>query len=85
MFAKIYCPVLETRFGRWGGHRPLRIRKRKRNGYRRESEGFIVLFEIAGQQREACPWGITLTVKGVRVQWHYLKQKTCFINEIEVG
>jgi len=25
MFLRIYCPVLETRQGRWGGHRPLRI------------------------------------------------------------
>ena len=50
MFLKIYCPVLETRLRRWGDHRPLRIRKRKRNGCRRESEGFIVPFESEGQQ-----------------------------------
>jgi len=49
MFLKIYCPVLETRLGRWGGHRPQRIRKRKRGGPGRESEGFIVPTEIAGQ------------------------------------
>jgi len=49
MFLKIDCPVLETRPGRWGGHRPLRIRKRKRNGPERESEGFIVPIETAGQ------------------------------------
>ena len=49
MFSKIYCPVLETRLVRWGGHRPQRIRKRKRNGPRRESEGFIVPLEIEGQ------------------------------------
>ena len=49
MFPKIDCPVLETRPGRWGGHHPLRIRKRKRNGPRRESEGFIVPIEAAGQ------------------------------------
>ena len=49
MFSKIYCPVLETRLRRWGGHRLLRIRKRKRSGLRRESEGFIVPTEIAGQ------------------------------------
>ena len=49
MLWKIYCPVLETRFGRWGDHRPLRIRQRKRSGPRRESEGFIVPFEIEGQ------------------------------------
>ena len=49
MYSKIDCPVLETRFGRWGGHRLLRIRKRKRSGLRRESEGFIVPTEIAGQ------------------------------------
>ena len=50
MFSKIYCPVLETRLWRWGDHRPLRIRKRKRNGCRRESEGFIVPLEFEGQQ-----------------------------------
>lgn len=49
MFSKIYCPVLETRLRGWGGHQPLRIRKRKRNGYRRESEGFIVPIEVVGQ------------------------------------
>ena len=49
MFSKMDCPVLETRFGRWGGHRLLRIRKRKRSGLRRESEGFIVPFESEGQ------------------------------------
>ena len=49
MYTRIYCPVLETRPGRWGGHRPLRIRKRKRNGPKRESEGFIVLLETEGQ------------------------------------
>jgi hypothetical protein len=49
MFSKIDCPVLETRRWRWGDHRPLRIRKRKRSGCRRESEGFIVPFESEGQ------------------------------------
>jgi len=49
MFSQIYCPVLETRRRRWGDHRPLRIRKRKRSGCRRESEGFIVPFESEGQ------------------------------------
>lgn len=49
MFSKIYCPVLETRRRRWGGHQLLRIRKRKRNGGRRESEGFIVPIEATGQ------------------------------------
>ena len=54
-----FVSVLETRFGRWGGHRLLRIRKRKRSGLRRESEGFIVPTEIAGQHnpgrgREPC-------------------------------
>ena len=49
MLSKIYCPVLETRFGRWGDHRLLRIRKRKRSGLERESEGFIVPFETEGQ------------------------------------
>lgn len=49
MFLKICCPVLEPHFGRWGGHRPLRIRQRKRSGPERESEGFIVPFEAQGQ------------------------------------
>jgi hypothetical protein len=49
MYSKIDCPVLETRPGRWGGHRPLRIRQRKRSGPRRESEGLIVPIETAGQ------------------------------------
>ena len=49
MLSKIYCPLLETRFGGWGDHRPLCIRKRKRSGPERESEGFIVPFEIVGQ------------------------------------
>jgi hypothetical protein len=49
MFSKIYCPVLETRVWEWGGHRLLRIRKRKRSGPGRESEGFIVLSEFEGQ------------------------------------
>jgi hypothetical protein len=49
MFSKIGGPVLETRPWGWGGHRPLRIRQRKRSGPRRESEGFIVPFEIEGQ------------------------------------
>ena len=49
MFSKIYCPVLEARLWGWGGHRSLRIRKRKRSGPGRESEGFIVPFEFEGQ------------------------------------
>ena len=49
MLTKIYCPVLETRLGRWGDHRQLRIRKRKRSGLERESEGFRVPFEVVGQ------------------------------------
>ena len=49
MFLKIYSPVLETRLRGWGGHRPMRIRKRNRRGLERESEGFIVPFEIKGQ------------------------------------
>jgi hypothetical protein len=49
MLRKIQCPVLETRFAGWGDHQPLRIRKRKRSGPERESEGFIVPFEIEGQ------------------------------------
>lgn len=49
MLSKIYCPVLEARLRGWGGHRPLRIRKRKRSDLRRESEGFIVPLESEGQ------------------------------------
>ena len=49
MFSQIYWPVLETRLWGWGDHRPLRIRKRKRSGPRRESEGFIVPLEFEGQ------------------------------------
>ncbi len=49
MFSKIYCSVLETRHRGWGGHRPLRIRQRKRSGPSRESEGLIVPFEFVGQ------------------------------------
>ncbi len=48
MFLKTYSPVLETRLRGWGGHRSLRIRKRKRSDCRRESEGFIVPFETVG-------------------------------------
>ena len=50
MFSKIDGPVLETRLRGWGGHRPVRIRQRKRSGPRWESEGFIVPFEAQGQQ-----------------------------------
>ena len=32
MYWKFNCPVLETRFGRWGDHRLLCIRKRKHSG-----------------------------------------------------
>ena len=49
MFSQIYCPVRETRLRRWGDPRPLRVRKRKRSGCRRESEGFIVPLEIEGR------------------------------------
>ncbi len=49
MFSQIYCPVLETRWRRWGGHQLMRIRKRKRSRCQRESEGFIVLLEATGQ------------------------------------
>ena len=49
MYWKFNCPVLETRFGRWGDHRLLCIRKRKHSGRERESEGFIVPFETEGQ------------------------------------
>lgn len=49
MIRKTDYPVLEARFWGWGVHRPLRIRRRKRNGQKRESEGFIVPFESEGQ------------------------------------
>jgi len=45
MFSKIECPVQETRFGCWGGHRPVPIRQRKCTGPKRESEGFKVPIE----------------------------------------
>ena len=49
MLWKMYCPVLETRGAGWGGHRGLRIRKRKRGLVSRESEGFVVPLEAKGQ------------------------------------
>ena len=49
MLWKAYCSMLETRLGRWGGHRLLRIRQRKRKVSKRESEGFIVPFADQGQ------------------------------------
>jgi hypothetical protein len=49
MLWKIYCPMLETLLGRWGDHPPLRIRQRKRNGLKGESEGFIVPLAVQGQ------------------------------------
>jgi hypothetical protein len=49
MLWKTYCPMLETRLRGWGDRRPLRIRQRKRNGSKRESEGFIV--PLAGQRQ----------------------------------
>ena len=49
MFAKIYRPVASDPRRWWGGHRLLRIRKRKRSRPSRESAGFIVPFEIEGQ------------------------------------
>ena len=49
MYSKIDCPVLETRLWGWGDHRPLCIRKRKRSGPRRESEGFKVPIDAEGQ------------------------------------
>lgn len=49
MFLKICCPVLEIHPGRWGGHRPDGIRKRKPFGPGRKSEGFIRPFEVEGQ------------------------------------
>ncbi len=49
MVWKTDCPVLETRFRGWGGHRPLGIRQRKRSGPEREAEGFILPFAAQGQ------------------------------------
>ena len=49
MLRKMHRPVLETRGAGWGGHRLLRIRRRKRSSAQRESEGFIVLLEFEGQ------------------------------------
>ena len=49
MLWKTDCPVLETRMQGRGDRRPPRIRKRKRGGFIRESEGFIVPFEAKGQ------------------------------------
>ena len=51
MLWKIYCPVLETRAVGWGDHRLLRIRKRKRSGPGRESEGFIVPLAVRDQHK----------------------------------
>ena len=48
MFRKMHCVVLETRCWGWGGHRLMRIRRRKRMRLQRESEGFIVPFESEG-------------------------------------
>jgi len=53
MLRKINSPVLETRYGEDEGDQPMRIRKRKRIGLYRESEGFIVPFEGEGQQNPA--------------------------------
>jgi len=49
MFSKIGGPVLEIHPGRWGGHRPVCIRKRKQAGPGGKSEGFILPFEAKGQ------------------------------------
>src|SRR6266436_5768360 len=49
MLRKIHCPVLETRWRGWGGHRTLRIRQRKRGVRQRESEGFTVPNAAQGQ------------------------------------
>jgi hypothetical protein len=50
MLEKGSSPVLETRCGDVEDHQPMRIRRRKRVGPNRESEGFIVLIEDKGQQ-----------------------------------
>ncbi len=70
MLWKICCPVLETRCAGWGDHQLLRIRKRKRSGPQRESEGFIVPFESAGQHnpgrgKEPC---FVRATKGLRIE-----------------
>ena len=49
MFMEDLLPSAGDPFRGWGDHRLLRIRKRKRSGPRRESEGFIVPFESEGQ------------------------------------
>jgi hypothetical protein len=49
MFSKIDCPVLEIHPRRWGGYRPVCIRKRKQAGLGWKSEGFILPFEAEGQ------------------------------------
>jgi len=50
MFPKIDCPVLEIHSRGWGVHRPLGIRQRKPGGLGWKSEGFVVPFEMPGQQ-----------------------------------
>ncbi len=70
MFSKIYCPVLETHFGRRGDRRPMRIRQRKRIGPEWESEGFEVPFEAKGQhnpRRGKGPCFVRAT-KGLRIR-----------------
>ena len=49
MFSQIYLPSAGDPVRWWGGHRLLRIRKRKRHRPYRESEGLIVPFETDGQ------------------------------------
>ncbi len=49
MYSKIYCPVLETRYGGGETIECCGKGKRKRSRPYRESEGFIVLLETEGQ------------------------------------
>jgi len=53
MLRKMSSSVLETRYGDVEGHQPARIRKRKRDGPQRESEGSKVLIEGKGQHNPA--------------------------------
>ena len=52
----------------WGDHQPCRIRKRKRFGPERESEGFIVLSEVEGQHNPCRRKGTLLCSCNQRVE-----------------
>ena len=53
MLRKTSSQVLEARCGGVEEHKPACIRKRKRAGLHRESEGFILPFEGKGQHNPA--------------------------------